>query len=104
MIKNHIKSLQLMLDHCTQFQIYLNLNKCIFCAHFGFYWVMLFERKQCAWILQKIAIIVDLPPPTSLKQLQTIIGHTCYYHKFIRGYAEITTSMEKLLKKYVKFQ
>jgi len=54
--------------------------------------------------LTNIAIIVDLPPPNSLMQLRTILGHTCYYRKFIRGYAEIATPMEKLLKKYEKFQ
>ena len=32
------------------------------------------------------------------------MGHTGYYRKFIRGYAEVTTRMEKLLKKDVKFQ
>ena len=51
-----------------------------------------------------IAIIVDLPPPTSVRQLRTALGHTGYYRKFIKGYAQITTPMEKLLKKYSKFQ
>ena len=52
----------------------------------------------------KFAIILDLPPPTSVTQLRSVLGHTCYYRKFIRGYAEITVPMEKLLKKDVKFQ
>jgi hypothetical protein len=51
----------------------------------------------------KIAIIVDLPPPTTVKQLRTVLGHTGYYRKFIKGYAQITTPMEKLLKKDYKF-
>ena len=51
----------------------------------------------------KIVIIVDLPPPTSIKQLHTALGHTGYYSKFIKGYAQITTHMEKLLKKYCQF-
>jgi hypothetical protein len=51
----------------------------------------------------KIAIIVDLPPPTSVKQLRTTLGHTGYYKKFIKGYAQITTPMEKLLKKDCQF-
>jgi hypothetical protein len=51
----------------------------------------------------KISIIVDLPPPTSVKQLCTVMGHTRYYRKFIKGYAQITVPMEKLLKKDCQF-
>jgi hypothetical protein len=52
----------------------------------------------------KIAIIVDLNPPTSVTQLCTMLEHIGYYRKFIEGYAQITTPMEKLLKKYFQFQ
>ena len=48
--------------------------------------------------------IVDLPPPTSVRQLRTALGHTGYYRNFIKGYAQITTPMEKLLNKYSQFQ
>jgi hypothetical protein len=52
----------------------------------------------------KIAIIVNLPPPKTVRQLRETLGHTCYYKKFIKGYALITAPMEKLLKKDTKFQ
>jgi hypothetical protein len=52
----------------------------------------------------KIAIIVDLPPPTSVKKLRTALGHTGYYRKFIKGYGQITSLMEKLLKKHCQYQ
>ncbi len=52
----------------------------------------------------KIAIIVNLPAPNSVKQLRTVLSHTGYYRKFINGYAKITAPMEKLLKKDIKFQ
>jgi hypothetical protein len=32
------------------------------------------------------------------------LGHTGYYRKFIKGCAQITASMEKLIKKDTKFQ
>jgi hypothetical protein len=54
--------------------------------------------------LAKIAVIVNLLPPKSVRQLRATLGHTCCYRKFIKGYAEMTTSMEKLLKKDSKFQ
>jgi hypothetical protein len=51
-----------------------------------------------------IVVIVNLPPPKSMRKLRTTLGHTSYYHKFIKGYVQITTAMEKLLKKEAKFQ
>jgi hypothetical protein len=51
----------------------------------------------------KIDIIVDSPPPTLVKQLCIVLGHTEYYMKFIKGYAQITTPMEKILKKDCQF-
>ena len=50
----------------------------------------------------KIAIIIHLPAPNSVKQLRTMLGHTGYYRKFIIGYAKITAPMEKLLKKFIQ--
>jgi hypothetical protein len=50
-----------------------------------------------------IIVIVNLPPPKSVHQLKSTLGHTSYYRNFIRGYAQITAPMDKLLKKDIKF-
>jgi hypothetical protein len=42
--------------------------------------------------LTKIAVILDLEPPTSVRQLRETLGHTCYYRKFIKGYADHNTN------------
>jgi hypothetical protein len=52
----------------------------------------------------KIVVILDLEPPTSIRYLRETMGHIGYYKKFIKGYAQIKTLMEKLLKKEAKFQ
>ena len=52
----------------------------------------------------KIAIIVNLPPSKSIKQLRTMLGHIGYYRKFIKGYNQIIAPMEKKLKKDIKFE
>src|SRR5713101_1556914 len=104
LVKDHITSLRLMLDKCRHHQISLNLKKCIFCAPFG----ILLGHVVCMQGLMmdpmKIAIIVNLPPPKSVKQLRTILGHTGYYRKFIQGYAQITAPMERQLKKDINFE
>jgi hypothetical protein len=51
-----------------------------------------------------ISIIVDLPPPTSVRLVCTLLGHAGYYRNFINSYAQITTPMENILKKDSKFQ
>jgi hypothetical protein len=104
LLKYHIETLRLMLDRCRQYHISLNLKKCIFGAPFG----ILLGHVVCKQGLlvdpAKIAVIVNLPPPESVRQLRTTLGHTGYYRKFIKGYVQITTPMEKLLKKEAKFQ
>jgi hypothetical protein len=52
----------------------------------------------------KIAVIVNIPPPKSIIKLIETFGHIGYYRKFIKGYVQITASMEKLLRKDNNFQ
>jgi hypothetical protein len=92
-----------MLDKCRQCQIALNLKKCILFSPFGVFLGHIVCKKVLLVDPSKIAIIVDLPPPTSVKKMRTVLGHTGYYRKFIKGYAHITSPMENLLKKYCQF-
>ena len=52
----------------------------------------------------KIALILSLPPPMTVKMLWETLVHMGYYRKFIRGYVAITATMEKLLKKDIAFE
>ena len=83
LIRNHLAHLGLMLERCRQHQIALNSKKCIFCAPFG----MLLGHIVCKQGLlvdpTKIALILRLPPPTNVKMLRAMLGHTGYYRKFI---------------------
>jgi hypothetical protein len=103
LLKNHIECLRLMLNKWRECQIALNLKKCIFFSPFGVLLGHIVCKQGLLVDPSKIAIIIDLPPLTLVKQLRTALGHTGYYRKFIKGYAQITTPMEKLLKKYFQF-
>jgi hypothetical protein len=102
-LHNHIECLRIMLDKCRQSQIALNLKKCIFFSNIRVLLGHIVCKQGLLVDPSKISIIVDLPPPTLVKQLRTALGHNGYYKKFIKGYAQITTPMEKLLKKYCQF-
>jgi len=51
----------------------------------------------------KVVVLLNIPPPTTAKQLWSMLGYTGYCRKFIRSYASIKTMLEKLLKKYEAF-
>jgi hypothetical protein len=99
LLQNHIECLRLMLDKCRQCHISLNMKKCILFSPFGVLLGHIVCKQGLLVDPSKIAIIVDLPPPTSVRQLRTALGHTRYYRKFIKRYAHITTPMENLLNK-----
>jgi hypothetical protein len=85
LLKDHVEVLRLILDMCRQYQISLNIKKCIFIAPFG----ILLGHVVCKQGLlvdpTKIIFIVNLPPPNSVRQLRATLGHIGYYKKFIRG-------------------
>jgi len=90
-----------MLDTCSRYHIALNLKKCTFLVHFG----NLLGHVVCKQGLivdpVKIVVILNLEASRSVKQLSATLGHTGYYRKFIKSYAQITAPIEKLLKKYI---
>jgi hypothetical protein len=104
LLKDHIETLRLMLDQCKQYQISLNLKKCIFYALFGILLVHVVCKQSLLVEPTKIIVIVNFPPSESMRQLRTTLSHTGYYHKFIKGYADIKAPMEKSLKKEAKFE
>jgi hypothetical protein len=67
LLKNHIEWLRLMLEKCRQCQISLNMKKCIFFSPFGVFLGHIVCKHALLVDPSKIDIIVDLPPPTSVK-------------------------------------
>jgi hypothetical protein len=104
LLKDHVEVLRLMLERFRQCQISLNIKKCIFGTPFGILLGNIVCKQGLLVDPAKIAVIVNLPPPKLVSQLRETMGHTIYYKKFIKGYEEITMSMEKVLRKDSKFQ
>jgi hypothetical protein len=104
LLKDHVSLLRLMFDICQELQISLNLRKCIFCVPHGIFLGHIVCREGVLVDPTKVATIAHMTPTTSAKQLCSTLGHTGYYHRFIRRYANITAPLENLLKKAEPFQ
>jgi hypothetical protein len=51
----------------------------------------------------KVEVIVQLPPPCTIPQLQSLQGKVNFLRRFVTNYAEITKGFMHLLKKGVPF-
>ena len=74
LIKDHIESLHMVLKWFQHFHISLNLNKCIFCVPFGILLGHVVCREGMLMDPVNITIIVDLPPPSSIKKVEDHAG------------------------------
>ena len=51
----------------------------------------------------KVKIISTLPPPTSIRQVRSFLGHASFYRHFIKDFSKISRSLYNLLAKDTPF-
>jgi hypothetical protein len=100
---DHPNHLRAIFVRCRFYRIRLNPHKCVFCVEsvrlLGFI-------VSCHGIRVdpiKVEAILNLPPPSSLCQLQSLQGKANFLCCFIPNYAEITHGFTRLLKKGSEF-
>jgi hypothetical protein len=101
--KDHPMHLRLIFKHCRYFQIHLNPNKCSFCIMSGRLLGFIISIMGIMVDPLKVEAIVQLPPPHTILQLQSLQGKANFLRRFIANYAEITKVFMCLLKKDVPF-
>jgi hypothetical protein len=101
--KDHPTHLRLIFDHCRYFMIRLNPNKCIFCVVSGRLLGFIISTTGIMVDPLKVEAIIQLPPPHTILQLQSLQGNANLLRCFIANYAEITKGYMRLLKKDVPF-
>lgn len=88
---------------CRHYNIRLNPHKCIFVVELG--WLLGFIVAKdgiCADPL-KVKAILNLPPPHTIVQLQSLQGKANFLRHFHANYAELTNGFMCLMNKGVPF-
>lgn len=98
-LSSHIQHLETVFQTLLQGQFYLKRANCLFAQTQLEYLGHVVSGKWVEPEASKVYAMVQWPPPTLAKELRAFLGLTSFYHKFIKNYTAITTSLTSLLCK-----
>jgi hypothetical protein len=84
---DHPTHLRLIFERCRYYQIRLNPNKCSFCMTSGHLLGFIVSTTGIMVDPLKVEAIVQLPPPCTVPQLQSLQGKVNFLRRFIANYA-----------------
>eukprot|EP00253_Pinus_taeda_P015848 PITA_15848 len=98
---DHPSHLRMVFERCRFYKFRLNPNKCVFAVTSGRLLGFIVSNEGIRVGPFKVEAIVELPPPSSIRQLQSLQGNANFLRQFIANYAEITKGFMCLLRKGV---
>lgn len=102
-LKEHNHNLDLVLTRIAEAGFTVKPSKCAFGVRKIRFLGHVLSEKGLEMDPDKTVAIKSLPPPKNLRELQSFIGMTSYYRRFIESFSIITGPLTKLTKKDVKF-
>jgi len=103
-IKENLKTLSEVLVTLKKYQLELNLSKCLFLKREMEYLGYLVSCNGITMSSRHIKAILDFPYPKNIRELQSFLGLTGYFRRFIENYALKAKPLYELLKKNVEFK
>jgi hypothetical protein len=100
---DHPTHLRLIFEHCRYFRIHLNINKCSFYVTLRHFLGFIVSTIGIMVDPLKVEAIIQLPPPRTILQLQSLQDKANFLRCFIANYCKITKGFMHLLKKDVPF-
>ena len=102
-MKKTLTILMIVLDHLCDAHLCANVAKCEFDKSKVQYLGYIISADGIKMNPQKLATIVDWPEPSSVKEFQSFLGFTNFYHHFIDHYAHICLPLNALTKEGTSF-
>jgi len=91
--------LELVLQRCKEKNLTLNWEKCHFMIRQGIVLGHEISRKGIEVDKRKIEVIAKLPPPKSIKDIRSFLGHAGFYRRFIKDFSKIARPLTNQLAK-----
>jgi hypothetical protein len=96
--EDHAIHLWIFIERWCYYRTQLKPHKCIFCIKFGRLLGFLVSKTGIMVDPLKVEVILQLPSPCTIRQLQGLQGKSNFIRRFIVNYANITKGFMRLLK------
>jgi hypothetical protein len=96
---NCLDNLDAALKRCVETNLVLNWEKCNFMVTEGIVLGHKILKKGIEVDQAKIEVISKLPPPVNVKGVRSLLGHACFYRRFIKDFSKISKPLCNLLLK-----
>nr|GFA07422.1 DNA-directed DNA polymerase [Tanacetum cinerariifolium] len=101
--KNCLSRLDKMLQRCEDTNLCLNWEKSHFMVKEGIVLSHKISKNEIKVDRAKVDVIAKLPHPTTVKGIQSFLGHAGFYRRFIQDFSKISRPMTHLLEKNTPF-
>ena len=101
--ENCLYNLRTILQRCRDKNLALNWEKCHFMVTEGIVLEHMIYAAGLEVDQEKVSIIRNLTPPTTVKGIRCFLGHAGFYRRFIRDFSKIARPLCRLLEKDTKF-
>jgi hypothetical protein len=95
--------LTLVLERCKEKNLVLNWEKCHFMVQQGIVLGHVISHRGIEVDKVKVDLISNLPPPRTVKEVRSFLGHAGFYRRFIQDFSKIAQPLCKLLVKEAPF-
>ncbi|CAF0994203.1 unnamed protein product [Brachionus calyciflorus] len=102
-LEQHIRQLQIVFKKLRDARLKINGNKCIWCSRSINVLGHTVTKDTVMMDPRKVEAIKNMQRPTNIKQLQSFLGLSNYYRRFIQNFSKNAHPMFALLGKNVKF-
>ncbi|CAM8892752.1 unnamed protein product [Rhodiola kirilowii] len=99
-----LSNLNTVLERCVSMNLVLNYEKCHFMVTQGIVLGHVVSQKGMEVDKAKIDLITTLPYPSTVRDIQSFLGHAGFYRRFIKDFSKKALPLSTLLQKEVPFE
>ncbi|CAM8969262.1 unnamed protein product [Rhodiola kirilowii] len=99
-----LDNLSTVLARCVSMNLVLNYKKCHFMITHGVVLGHVVSQEGIEVDKSKIDLIMTLPYPSTVRDIQSFLGHAGFYRRFIKDFSKKALPLSTLLQKEVPFE